>query len=1006
MVASCARHGESASVANKAPVGGWPSPQAESSSVNDQYVTRGAPPTEAAGSRDTSAQAQYDGLTGQEGDIPADVQDEVEFGRDKKEKKVKKGKKEHKEHKDKKEKKSKREANGTVAISSGDLGNLQHPECQGEWGQDALNEHSGDSYCSQTREQNVESWNVNPMCAPPGGADLPYPMSCSTAPMVDISCNPGYADKNGPSVDDWEPAAECWDSSMQSPDAWNQRSVGVSNTLDDSHHARNRTKGSYTSHVPSVAPLRLTGTGDVRPHAALHDGLKTHRDGVPGTFVGAAAGCPASSRVRNAVVDPVHQQCLGASQIPVTGSQLSASGVPAMSYSEVSSLQRRPHAQPGQCSSAPYVGQEKASDPIARRVAPPQAVQGLVDLGWVRQPVRSASGDINLDWVAAPPEPSVKASPALTSFSAAASNDEMCDDLMIRSPSPLQRTRSQRDDWWNRPTAASHLTLGPKSSRAPSGLSQTSAHLSAPSQTGVKLEHQRYQHLDQFGSHSALRGASVVPYDHTELLGAHSMPRFQSLTPLHLQQQCVPWLGPVGAPAVNAIKSEMDRLREELDSERALVVRNAAYINKLDLCCDELSQRLEESQQKLHVVREGQLVESRALRGELEAALAESAEEVTKTTHLQTRIQEEQIRHMMDTQTLERRLQQVEQQLRSGCTGGSGSFAPSPEPSPESQSRPLRGELREDVLGPESSGHLPAVCVDESAYSSKVMMGSGAIAPVYSQTTTHRFGSVQSVRALEGSTPVLAAALGSSSSSPKDTLSRREEGWSIEPKSFSAYEAAFRRADVRGEGYVEQFQVLEVLSGLALRPEQLALVWNLSDFDRDGRLSFNEFLCAMHLAHRHREGVAIPSTLPSELAALVAKVGPQSPFLDQTAVSSEHAIRSGRGPWSPDVEELEQYHNIFNFVDLDGCGYVDGDVGKELFERSQLDTADLLHIWRLCDADRDGRLSREEFTHAMAVLVRRRQGLELPSVLPTELQQATAHLNSSKCAANDFSSVD
>lgn len=184
--------------------------------------------------------------------------------------------------------------------------------------------------------------------------------------------------------------------------------------------------------------------------------------------------------------------------------------------------------------------------------------------------------------------------------------------------------------------------------------------------------------------------------------------------------------------------------------------------------------------------------------------------------------------------------------------------------------------------------------------------------------------------------------------------------------------------------------MLEVLTGLALRPEQLALVWNLSDFDRDGRLSFNEFLCAMHLAHRHRDGVAIPSTLPSELAALVAKVGPQSPFLDQTAVSSEHAIRSGRGPWSPDVEELEQYHNIFNTVDLDGCGYVDGDVGKELFERSQLDTADLLHIWRLCDADRDGRLSREEFTHAMAVLVRRRQGLELPSVLPTELQQATA----------------
>ena len=102
-----------------------------------------------------------------------------------------------------------------------------------------------------------------------------------------------------------------------------------SKSFEDREEASERTRGK-THEEPRRH--EVAGTGDVRPHAALHDGLKTHRDGVPGTFVGAAAGCPASSRVRNAVVDPVHQQCLGASQIPVTGSQLSASGSSCLSY--------------------------------------------------------------------------------------------------------------------------------------------------------------------------------------------------------------------------------------------------------------------------------------------------------------------------------------------------------------------------------------------------------------------------------------------------------------------------------------------------------------------------------------------------------------------------------------------------------------------------------------------------------------------------------------------------
>ncbi|KAF4676206.1 hypothetical protein FOL47_006597 [Perkinsus chesapeaki] len=51
--------------------------------------------------------------------------------------------------------------------------------------------------------------------------------------------------------------------------------------------------------------------------------------------------------------------------------------------------------------------------------------------------------------------------------------------------------------------------------------------------------------------------------------------------------------------------------------------------------------------------------------------------------------------------------------------------------------------------------------------------------------------------------------------------------------------------------------------------KELSHIWDLSDKDRDGKLSYSEFLVAMHLISRAREGYKIPDKLPPALKAIL-----------------------------------------------------------------------------------------------------------------------------------------
>ena len=60
-------------------------------------------------------------------------------------------------------------------------------------------------------------------------------------------------------------------------------------------------------------------------------------------------------------------------------------------------------------------------------------------------------------------------------------------------------------------------------------------------------------------------------------------------------------------------------------------------------------------------------------------------------------------------------------------------------------------------------------------------------------------------------------------------------------------------------------EVSPVFAKTGLHTGTLAKIWQLADLDKDGRLSCEEFVVAMHLAEKVKSGLPLPRVLPAEL---------------------------------------------------------------------------------------------------------------------------------------------
>eukprot|EP00440_Ansanella_granifera_P026333 gb/GFBE01028601.1/.p1 GENE.gb/GFBE01028601.1/~~gb/GFBE01028601.1/.p1 ORF type:complete len:585 (+),score=115.21 gb/GFBE01028601.1/:1-1755(+) len=110
------------------------------------------------------------------------------------------------------------------------------------------------------------------------------------------------------------------------------------------------------------------------------------------------------------------------------------------------------------------------------------------------------------------------------------------------------------------------------------------------------------------------------------------------------------------------------------------------------------------------------------------------------------------------------------------------------------------------------------------------------------------------------------------------------------------------------DGFVDAEEGRRQLQRTGLQEHQLSTIWDLSDLDRDRRLSLREFTCAMHLAEQVRNGRPLPVEVrPEHQEAMVQGV--------------ERLLQGSSLPSRSVPERTKLRHEEFSTVDTTASGH-------------------------------------------------------------------------------------
>ncbi|KAH7731039.1 ITSN-1 protein [Aphelenchoides avenae] len=107
--------------------------------------------------------------------------------------------------------------------------------------------------------------------------------------------------------------------------------------------------------------------------------------------------------------------------------------------------------------------------------------------------------------------------------------------------------------------------------------------------------------------------------------------------------------------------------------------------------------------------------------------------------------------------------------------------------------------------------------------------------------------------------------------------------WAIPHHLKLKYSQHFNQVDRNRLGSLTGAQARGVLGESQLPTNLLAHIWQLSDVNKDGCLSIEEFCVAMYLIEMVKSGYSLPPTLPSELATFCHRSKTASPSIDPAA---------------------------------------------------------------------------------------------------------------------------
>jgi epidermal growth factor receptor substrate 15 len=231
-----------------------------------------------------------------------------------------------------------------------------------------------------------------------------------------------------------------------------------------------------------------------------------------------------------------------------------------------------------------------------------------------------------------------------------------------------------------------------------------------------------------------------------------------------------------------------------------------------------------------------------------------------------------------------------------------------------------------------------------------------------------------------------------------------------------------------------------------LSNEQLLKIWNLADTQDRGALDSADFAIGMYFIQGVMTGKIsfIPTSLPpglyqqaggsanagsvrSHMTGNSGSFGPvgstfasqqtgQSQMLqpDYTGMSGSFkspnlparpsASVQGNGhaqDWDVTPAEKASADSLFESLDTQKRGYIEGDVAVPFMLKSQLPGEVLAQVWDLADINNDGRLTSDGFAIAMHLIQKKLAGKEVPATLPPSLIPPSAR--DSAIGASPFS---
>lgn len=123
--------------------------------------------------------------------------------------------------------------------------------------------------------------------------------------------------------------------------------------------------------------------------------------------------------------------------------------------------------------------------------------------------------------------------------------------------------------------------------------------------------------------------------------------------------------------------------------------------------------------------------------------------------------------------------------------------------------------------------------------------------------------------------------------------------WAPSQREKRKYASLFKRTDWDNDGFVQGGEAAVLLERSRLDNSVLSVAWEHSDQDRDGLLSFPEFVCLVHLVTCLLRGAALPSLqegLPLELRSALQQLESPEELVAQREASRSRSRSPSPGP--------------------------------------------------------------------------------------------------------------